>query len=58
MEEEDAEEALWGWTEGAGRKDREAQRWVLEMPVETGLRYPGLPQLRSVPGRHHKVSLS
>lgn len=57
-EEEDVEETLWGWTEGAGRKNREAQRWVLEMPMETGFRCPSLPQLRSVPGRQHKVSLS
>lgn len=41
-----------------GDELKEAQRWVLETPMETGFRHPGLLQLRYVPGRQRKVSLS
>lgn len=63
MEKEEVEEALWGWTQGAGRKIREElaiqrPRVVLEMPREAVFGCPDPPGPSSVLRRQYKVSLN
>lgn len=63
VEKEEVEEALWGWTQGVGRKVREElarqrPRGVLGMPRESVFGCPDPPQLSSVLRRQCKVSLN
>lgn len=63
VEKEEVAEALWGWTQGAGRKVREElarqrPRGVLGMPREAVFGCPVPPWLISVLRRQYKVSLN
>lgn len=63
VEKEEVEEALWRWTQAAGRKIREElarqrPRVVLQMPREAVFGCSDPPRPSSVLRRQYKVSLN